>query len=221
MIQESFDQGPTDDSLQPNIWIPEEDLPGFRTFMEGFFNLCCDAQLLILRALAVGLNMPEYTFDKLHSRHEFELRLTHYPAIDIKKLQTDTNRISEHHDWGTITLVFQDSTGGLEFEQKDRPGVFHAVESVKPMEIVLNVGDCLHRWTNGTLHSVNHRVKIPRSLSTQQQGLVPERHSVSFFCKPNRDEAVASWKVFQSDALARYEDITSYEYNQRLLKTTY
>lgn len=196
-------------------------MPGFRTFMEEFFNMCCDAQLRILRALAVALGLPEATFDKLHSRHEFELRLTHYPAIDIQKLQADTNRISEHHDWGTITLVFQDSTGGLEFEQKDRPGTFHAVESAKPMEIVLNVGDCLHRWTNGTLHSVNHRVKIPRSLRYQHHGVVPERHSVSFFCKPNRDESVASWEAFKRDTLVGYDDITSYEYNQSLLKTTY
>ena len=189
--------------------------------MESFFDRCCNTQLQVLRALATAMKLPEAQFETLHSRNDCELRLTHYPAIDIQKLRTDTCRISEHHDWGTLTMVFQDSTGGLEFEEKTRLGTFHPVESSSPTEVIINVGDCLQRWTDGALHSVWHRVKIPPGLEAQPDGLVAERHSVSFFCKPNRDASLLPLDGFGDREKHQYEDITAYEYNQRLLKTTY
>ena len=30
-------------------------------------------------------------------------------------------------------------------------------------EMIINVGDCLQRWTNDTLRSANHRVTLPRA----------------------------------------------------------
>jgi hypothetical protein len=29
-VKESFESGNVDDEMQPNIWLPEEKLPGFR-----------------------------------------------------------------------------------------------------------------------------------------------------------------------------------------------
>lgn len=37
--KESFESGNVHDEMQPNIWLPEEALPGFREFMEGFFDV--------------------------------------------------------------------------------------------------------------------------------------------------------------------------------------
>ena len=37
-MKESFDYGNPEDDTQPNIWPPEELLPGFRNFMETFFQ---------------------------------------------------------------------------------------------------------------------------------------------------------------------------------------
>ena len=38
-IRETFDSGNPEDDRQPNIWPPEELLPGFRKFMEEFFQV--------------------------------------------------------------------------------------------------------------------------------------------------------------------------------------
>jgi hypothetical protein len=37
--KEGFGCGNPEDELQPNIWPPEELLPGFRAFMEDFFGV--------------------------------------------------------------------------------------------------------------------------------------------------------------------------------------
>lgn len=38
-MKESFDIGNPEDEVQPNIWLPEELLPGFRQFMEDFVEV--------------------------------------------------------------------------------------------------------------------------------------------------------------------------------------
>jgi hypothetical protein len=38
-MKDGFDIGNPEDDSQPNIWPPEELLPGFREFMEGFFQV--------------------------------------------------------------------------------------------------------------------------------------------------------------------------------------
>lgn len=32
-VKESFESGNVDDDLQPNIWLPEDKLPGFRQYV--------------------------------------------------------------------------------------------------------------------------------------------------------------------------------------------
>jgi len=38
-MKESFDVGNPKDEVQPNLWLPEELLPGFREFMNVFFQV--------------------------------------------------------------------------------------------------------------------------------------------------------------------------------------
>ena len=38
-MKESFDSGNPEDVEQPNIWPSEELLPGFREFMDAFFEV--------------------------------------------------------------------------------------------------------------------------------------------------------------------------------------
>ena len=81
----------------------------------------------------------------------------------------------EHTDYGNITLLATDNVGGLEV--RTRGGEWIAAPVV-PGAFVVNIGDCLMRWTNDIYVSTPHRV-VNRSGR--------ERYSIAFFFDPNPD----------------------------------
>ncbi|CAI7644756.1 unnamed protein product [Penicillium manginii] len=149
--QESYDIGSDQNSSQPNQWIPNEVLPGFRDFMSRFYWECFHAGGEILRALAIGLGLEneDYLLEK-HSGHNNQLRLLNYPPVPAEALETErAARCPAHTDWSSITLLFQDDCGGLEVEDVTNPGKFVQATPIKNA-IVMNVGDLLQRWSNGS-----------------------------------------------------------------------
>lgn len=151
--QESYEVGSEANNEQPNVWIPDKVLPGYKEFMMEFYWECSKASHRILAAMGTGLRLgdPEF-FLKFHSGHNNQLRLLHYPPIPAADLQDGTSaRMPVHSDWGSITLLFQDDCGGLEIERPDAPGHFMKATPYKNAMIV-NVGDLLMRWSNGLFH---------------------------------------------------------------------
>ncbi|KAJ5190384.1 isopenicillin N synthase [Penicillium cinerascens] len=193
-LKECFDQGAEDDNLYANIWLPEDDLPGFRSFMEEYYRIAYRCQQRILTALELGLGMAPKTLTSRHSRAENELRLTHYPLVPVKQLRGGScTRISKHTDFGTITLLFQDAVGGLEIEDPLQPGRYRPIESTALDEMIVNLGDCLQRWSDGQLRSTRHRVHIAQSdLDADPNAVLAERFSVAYFAKPNRSCSIQS-----------------------------
>ena len=223
-MQETFDLGPQIDDLFPNIWPNEDDIPGFRGFMETFFNACHDTHLNILRGLEIALKLPESRIKSLCSNAQAEFRLTHYPPVDVSKLKDGkSTRISEHTDFGTITVLFQDSTGGLEVEDENANGRFIPIESKSRTEMIANVGDTLTWWTNKTLRSANHRVTIPTGMKDLQTGEIPARLSIAYFGKANRDASLRCFPEFRPVGQPPIfdEEVTALEYNQRMVERTY
>jgi isopenicillin N synthase-like dioxygenase len=122
--KEHFDCGPRDDFEYPNLW-PDGDLPEFRIFMEDYFELCQKISLQIMEALEVGLRLPKGALVERCTRAASELRVLHYPSVSIKTLLDGKHkRTWPHTDFGIITLLFQDSVGGLELEDRMNPGTF-------------------------------------------------------------------------------------------------
>ncbi|KAH7250858.1 hypothetical protein BKA59DRAFT_491486 [Fusarium tricinctum] len=199
-VWESLDLGSEQDTVTPNLWVPEADLPGFREFMCDFYEQCHLMHILLLQA---------------------------------------TMRISPHTDFGLITLLFQDSVGGLEVERQEleHRGCYipveapasaddDAVDDFSSSTMILNVGDCLERWTNGLLPSANHRVTLPPRLKNQQDpdAIAPDRYSVAYFGKPDRQASVCSLPEFllgEGDVPKFTEPMTAWEYNQSRLLHTY
>ena len=110
--------------------------------MEKFFNTCHETEERLLRAVAVGLGLDETHFDDKLTDRVNEFRLTHYPPVrksDINLKSGNQTRTSEHTDFGTITLLFQDSVGGLEVESHEEQGVFHPITAAAPT-MVINIG---------------------------------------------------------------------------------
>ncbi|GAM84982.1 hypothetical protein ANO11243_029850 [Dothideomycetidae sp. 11243] len=222
-LRESWDQGPADDELYANRWMPDEDLPGYRSFMESFFVECQTLHQSLLQCIATGLSLPSDELSSRCAKCSAELRLNHYPATPASSLASGACRISPHSDFGTITLLFQDSVGGLQVEDQQNPGVFLPVEPDDVHEMIINVGDCLSRWTDGRLRSVNHRVVSPTRLPGDADVMIPERHSLAYFGKPSRDEVVDSLPLFVPEGCKpKFADRwTALEYNQSKLMRTY
>lgn len=216
-LQETVDLGSATDDLVDNIWPSEDTLPGFRHFMEDFYEKAFKTELEILSALSIALGVSEEHMRSLHSRAENEFRLLHYPSIPASDLADGSaTRIAEHTDFGTITMLFQDSVGGLQVEDQAELGTFHSVESSRPTEIILNIGDSLQRLTNDTFKAACHRVTYPPAINAGDSVAIPERYSVAYFAKPNRSASLLPLREFITSATpCRYEDVTAWEWNNR------
>ena len=83
------------------------------------------------------------------------LRLLHYPP-QAKDAPDDAFGSAPHTDYGFITILCQDTSGGLEVRRRD--GTWLAAPPI-PGTWVVNVADMLSRWTNGRWQSTPHRVK--------------------------------------------------------------
>jgi isopenicillin N synthase-like dioxygenase len=143
-------------------------------------------------------------------------------------------------DYGSITLLFQDSVGGLEV-QNPHTGAFQAALPIvsynalpfdglllnmrpKPGTIVVNAADLLARWSNDVLRSTLHRVVAPPSKAQNEtKEVVPARQSIAFFCNPNFDARITCLpSCYGPGRPQKYEAITTEKYIvQRLSDTIY
>lgn len=148
--KESYEVGSEDNAEQPNVWLPEEVLTGFKTSTSEFYWKCHKVAKSILEALALGIGLDDSArLTTHHSGHNNQLRLLHYPPIAADDLESGkAARMPAHSDWSSITLLFQDDCGGLEIEDPHSPGSF---VPATPLEgaCIVNVGDLLMRWSNG------------------------------------------------------------------------
>lgn len=148
--KESYEIGSETFADQPNQWLPEEVLPGFREFMTSFYWSCFGTAKELLKAIAVGIGLDDEEFLlRYHSGENNQLRLLHYPPVETEKLSSNAlARMPAHTDWGSITMLFQDDCGGLQVEKVNQPGEFVEATPIKGA-LVMNVGDLLMRWSNG------------------------------------------------------------------------
>ncbi|KAI4270108.1 MAG: hypothetical protein LQ337_006893 [Flavoplaca oasis] len=223
--REHFDQGSTRDLRYPNRWPHENVLPGFREFMESWYERMEAVADRLMAALERAFRLPSGALlDRMtHEKNASEARLLHYPAIDMAEIkQGAVSRIWPHFDLGVITLLFQDGVGGLECEDRESSGDFVSVGGNSRSEMVVNVSETLQRWTNDTVRAGLHRVTVPKSFEERESGMVPERFSVTYFCKADRDASVGALPEFvPSGSKAKYEDMTAIEYHQSRLQSAY
>ncbi|KAJ5953353.1 leucoanthocyanidin dioxygenase [Penicillium verhagenii] len=217
-IKETVDFGSPRDLLVNNIWVPEEKLPGFRKFMEDFYETCFKLELEILAALAKALGFDEQQMVTLHNKAENEFRILHYPEVPASELADGTaTRIAEHTDFGSITMLSKI----LLVEDQQNPGVFRGIESADQTEIILNIGDSMQRLTNDTFRAACHRVTYPPSVKTGvDEVVIPERFSIAYFAKPNRTASSFPFKEFITPSTpCRYDDLNAWDYqNLRISK---
>lgn len=188
---------------------------------ESFEHACGN----IMEALEVAFGLPNGAFLHriTHEGNASELRLNHYPAIDIEEIKRGgVSRIWPHFDLGVITLLFQDHVGGLEFENREHRGNFNRVDCDAPAEMVVNVSETLQRWTNDRLPAGLHRVNPPKDMENFETGMLPERYSMAYFCKADRAASVGPLKEFvQKGTDPLYREMSAIEYHQQRLQSAY
>ena len=158
----------------PNQW---PDLPDFRPVLETYHSAMCQ---LGQRMMALALRAAGAELDFLDA---FEppttwLRLLHYPPRP-PEAAADLYGSAPHRDFGCLTFLAQDPVGGL---QVQTPQGAWVDAPYRPGSFVMNVGDMLHRLSNGHLRSTPHRV-INRSGQS--------RYSVPFFYDPHVSAEIA------------------------------
>jgi isopenicillin N synthase-like dioxygenase len=194
--------GPKNDTTYPTPWpVGSPECQDFKDFMQSFFEECSVVHQRILQILEEGLHLHNNELVSLGSERNAEVRITHYPAVPLAELQTGNKyRIAEHTDVGILTLLFQDSVGGLEVEDQNNPLVFLPISSKFQSEMILNVADTLQRWTHNKLRSANHRVTYSKDFEStdDNQGILPQRYSVGYFGKANAAAPMAPLSQFLS-----------------------
>lgn len=248
--KESYEIGSEEDAEQPNIWLPEDTLPGFRQTTIAFYWACHELATAVLHALSLGIGLQEEALlTKYHTGHHNQLRLLHYPPVPTAEVESGSAaRMPPHADFGSITLLFQDDCGGLQIEDPRVPDKFLPATPV-PGACVVNVGDLLMRWSNGErrtppspsmavtiersanafvptdyLKSTRHRVTLP-PLTDRFQGeerITRDRYSLVYFVGPIPD-AVVECLPACTDAghPAKYEPVTRREFSKMKFAAAY
>ncbi|MEL6584459.1 MAG: 2-oxoglutarate and iron-dependent oxygenase domain-containing protein [Pseudomonadota bacterium] len=182
-----------------NFW---PDLPGFKEDLLDYFNAVWSLGVALHRPIARDLRLPEGYFGPHFTAPMATLRLLHYPAGSPQ----EAIGAGAHTDYGSVTLLATDGVAGLQVQPRgseewvDVPHVEGA--------FVVNIGDCLMRWTNDIYISNPHRVIPPQR----------ERFSVAFFLDPNPDSVI---QALPGTGAAKYPPVTGAEYLMGRLTATY
>jgi len=131
----------------------------------------------VMRGVALGLGLDADWFARELTRDPVVLfRIFHYPPAS-EPAHRDAWGVGEHTDYGLLTVLLQDATGGL---QVRTPSGWIDVPA-DPDAFVCNVGDMLERMTGGRYRSTPHRARNPGAHG---------RLSFPFFFDPGWDAEV-------------------------------
>lgn len=209
-IKEAFDYV-TSSSYNEQI---DDHVPTFHDINALFFQTGKELTFLLTRLFAITLDLEDKEFFTKQCKLAGEgsmnpsvSRMLWYPEIkksdEVLKNQL---RCGEHADYGTVSILFQDDTGGLQVV--NRQGEYVDMLPIKD-SIIVNIADMLERWSAGRFKSNRHRVVVPTN-----HGL--ERRSLAFFLHPDYDQ-----DIYCLDGSDKYEKLNYREHFFRKSDRTY
>jgi isopenicillin N synthase-like dioxygenase len=160
----------------PNLF--PENIPMFRETVLDYMEAMTRLGRMLMRGIALSLGLEEsYFADRYMSDPLILFRIFNYPVDPSPPNKKVGWGVGEHTDYGVLTILKQDGSGGLQV--KTRSGWVDAAPV--PGSFVCNIGDMLDRMTGGLYRSTPHRVKN----STGR-----DRLSFPFFFDPDFDAEV-------------------------------
>ncbi len=159
----------------PNQWPAN---PQFRQTCEAYADAMTQLGRSLLELALDAIDVSDKTILKAFEIPTIWLRLLYYPP-QPPHAPEDLYGSAPHTDFGCLTLLAQDDVGGLQVQTP----AGHWID-VPPREdaFIVNVGDMLHRMSNGKLRSTPHRV-----INTTGR----DRYSVPFFFDPHVSASIA------------------------------
>jgi isopenicillin N synthase-like dioxygenase len=154
-------------------------VPRLRTLVLAYLDALTRAGQGVLAGVALSLGLDAGYFATGYTADPTILfRIFHYPPPPP---QSQDWGVGEHTDYGLVTLLAQDDSGGLQIAAP--AGNEHRWIDAPPLpgSLVCNIGDMLDRLTGGWYRSTPHRV---RNLSGHG------RLSFPFFLDPGFDAEV-------------------------------
>jgi isopenicillin N synthase-like dioxygenase len=151
----------------PNVFPREP--AGLRDAVLIYMDALTQLGHRLVAGLALGLGLDESYFADRYTRDPLILfRVFNYPP----PRDVSAWGVGEHTDYGLLTILWQDESGGLEVKSRSR---WVAAPPV-PGSFVCNIGDMLDRMTGGRYRSTPHRVRNASGRA---------RLSFPFFFDPN------------------------------------
>ena len=149
------------------------DIPQFRETALAYMAAMTTLGHSLMAGIALSLGLEEsYFFNRYTSDPLILFRIFNYPPQPLNNESESNLGVGEHTDYGLLTILRQDMSGGLEIKIKSR---WVAAPPI-PNSFVCNIGDMLDRMTGGRYLSTPHRV---RNLAGHN------RLSFPFFFDPN------------------------------------
>jgi isopenicillin N synthase-like dioxygenase len=186
-----------------NVW-PE--LPKFRLKVERYFAEAQRVSRTLTDIFAAALGLPPRFFDAFTDHSIDVLRMNNY-ALPPGTVDLDGELIgmSEHTDFGIVTVLWADQVRGLQVLGAD--GSWNDV-SPDDDALLINLGDLTARWTNERWQSTLHRVKPPIV-----DGTITRRRSAAYFHDGNADALISALATcVEPGASPLYEPITVTEH---------
>ena len=144
-------------------------IPDFRRTVLDYMDAMTELSHAVMRGVSLSLGLDaNYFYDHFTKDPLILFRIFNYPH----STKATGWGVGEHTDYGVLTILKQDDSGGLEVKSKSdwikAPPI--------PRSFICNIGDMLDRMTGGHYVSTPHRVKNTSGKA---------RLSLPFFFDPN------------------------------------
>jgi isopenicillin N synthase-like dioxygenase len=177
--------------LGPVQWPDDQE---FRAAVGGYYAEVSQLAHTLFRGFALALGLPEQYFEAYLKKPPSQLRLIHYPYAP--EAPADEPGIGAHTDYECFTILWP-TAPGLEVMN----GAGEWIDA-PPIEggFVINIGDMMEAWTNGTFVATSHRVRKVKE----------ERYSFPYFAACDYHTVVKPLPQFMASGEApRFEPLVA------------
>ncbi|KAJ8907492.1 hypothetical protein NDN08_007603 [Rhodosorus marinus] len=187
-----------------NKWPTDEQLPGFRKFIEEYCKLMHETSVRLSEIIGYSLGMPtDYFNHKVFDGSLSCLRPIHY-FPEKSDPEQGIFGAGAHSDWGMITLLYTDGQPGLQILVD---GQWLDVKEPRGT-LICNIGDMLERWSNNKYKSTRHRVANMKGV---------DRFAIPYFLNPKPNWVIAT---LPTCGTPKYRDIKCEDYIASMIEAT-